>query len=169
MIKTDHSQRLLAKRHHRILGMYLAVGAWTNNLDAIILDRECFTRYLGLERVKQVRIQQFKNDVKEWFPYTHVYVSGNSLESLYLSRIPMLGEIPDGIMSTANRVKGARENLFAIEEWRNIHKDIETISEEEVVSFIALLSTGLAAPKRGDLAITFAERLTRMKIKLRQT
>ena len=81
----------------------------------------------------------------------------------------MLGEIPDGIMSTANRVKGARENLFAIEEWRNIHKDIETISEEEVVSFIALLSTGLAAPKRGDLAITFAERLTRMKIKLRQT
>jgi len=157
----------LAKRHHRILGLYLAVLAWTNNLDALVLDRVSFTRFLGLERVKRARLQQFKEDIEEWFPFTcHYFSDGDTLHSLYISRVPMDGAIPKGTMRDPERVKGARESLFAIAELKSLRKDIEMIKEDEVISFVALLAAGLAAPSRGDYGITVSERNRSKVIKL---
>ena len=159
MSTADTSQRLLAKRHHRILGLYLAVLAWTNNLDALILDRANFTRFLGLERVKTARIKQFKEDIREWFPFTEeFYSNSDTLASLCISRVS-LACLPTGSMFCEERVKRARESHLAIAELKSLQKDIEQIKEDEVISFVALLACGLAAPNRGDFGIACPARL----------
>jgi hypothetical protein len=164
MSSSDHSQRVLAKRQHRILALYLAVGAWSNNLDAIVLERATFTRFLSLERVKRVRIKQFQEDVREWFPFTKPFFSkGDSLHSIYLSRTCLEAAIPKGSMNTSERVKALRLKNVAIKEWSQIDKDIQRVNEHEVVSFVALLASGLTIPTRGDYSVTLGEKLERVR------
>jgi len=165
------SQRLLARRQHKILGLYLAVGAWSNNLNAVVLERASFTRFLSLERIKKARIKQFKEDIKDWFPFVEeFYQGGDTLHSIYLSRLKMTHYLSKEKMNTAERIKRARGKGLAIAEWRHVCKDITSINEEEVISFSALLAAGLASPQRGDFSVTLldfsreTERINRQKL-----
>ena len=154
MSDADHSQRILARRQHRILGLYLAVRAWANNLDAIHVDREDFCRFLGIKVVKKARLDQFEEDVKEWFPELSIfYFSGQVFSGIYLSRVPLEGILSTRRMMTPERIKLARKEGLAIEDLSNIVKDVKKLKEADLVSYVSLLSSGLEVPSRKNLSV----------------
>jgi hypothetical protein len=69
--------------------MYLAVTAWVRKIDCVILAREDLLPFLGLERMKDRRIEWLKKDVQRLFPYAENLVAEKTknYSSLYLSRI----------------------------------------------------------------------------------
>ena len=161
----ENPQRELAKRQHRILGLYLAVSAWSNNLDAIVLERSNFTNFLSLQRVKRARVAQFEEDVRQWFPFTSAFYAtdNDSLHTLYLSRVSLEAKLPSGQMNTSARVTGARQKGLAIRAFNDLAKDISKVNESDVVSFVALLASGLEIPERFDYSINLSERLHGLK------
>lgn len=161
------AQRQLARRHHRILGLYLAVVAWSNNLDAIVFDRISFTRFLSLERVRKARILQFESDIVDWFPYVRPFYSGDSLHTLYLSRKEFIGSALNNKLRTCDRVGLLRKGGISISAFSDIKKNIVNLSEQDIVSFVALLSSGLETPIRGDSGISRRESLENALQRLR--
>lgn len=62
--------REFVKRTHRMMAVYLAVIAWTRNLDCVALDRNEIVGLWGLrKRVENQRLDWLKHDVKLFFPY----------------------------------------------------------------------------------------------------
>lgn len=56
-------------RLHKILGTYLLVKAWESGTDAVAIPRYDLLAFLKLERMKNVRIDWLRSDLKEFFPY----------------------------------------------------------------------------------------------------
>src|ERR1700687_3759584 len=79
-----------------MIGQYFAIQAWLRGLDCIILERCDLETFLGLQRFKSSRIEWLQSDLKPWFPYQSVSYkssSPSSIESIYLSRLPLPFEI----------------------------------------------------------------------------
>ena len=111
--RPDPSFREGCRRHHRMIGHYLALQAWTRKLDCIVLSRLDLEAFLGLERFKSTRINWLREDLKPWFPFQEDYKKSgapSSIHSLYLARVPISKHLPSGTMTTAARINGMGKN-----------------------------------------------------------
>jgi len=106
------THRDFCRRHHRIIGHYLAIQAWHRGLDCIVLDRVALGRLLGLERFKSARIKWLLSDLKPWFRHSKPFYdtsASSSIHSLFLSRTPLTG-IPTEAMITEERIDAMPED-----------------------------------------------------------
>jgi hypothetical protein len=132
-----------------VLGHYLSIEAWRRALECITLEREDLEAFLGLERFKDARIQWLQDDLKPWFPHQQIYKktkAPSSLHSLFLSRVPIKQHLSNDPMTTRQRVSkmspdAPRTGLFFGEGGVTIRP-----SEDEIVSRLALLASGLVTP-----------------------
>lgn len=145
----DH--RSACRRQHRVLGHFLAVQAWLRGVDCLVLDRNDVEAFLVLERLKEQRINWLRDDLNPWFPHQHIYVQGAgmgfSLHSLYVSRTPIERWLPDGEMSTEERIREMRRGapkteMFAVPPSGHRH-----LNELDIVKYLALLDSGLVIPE----------------------
>ena len=70
MTSTEDIYREFVTRIHRTLAAYLAMVAWTRNLDCVAIDRADIVRFWGIsKRVEKQRLDWFESDVKPFFPH----------------------------------------------------------------------------------------------------
>ena len=79
----DDAHRVSCRRQHRVFGQYLALQAWIRGLECIVLERRDLENYLKLERLKEARVDWFKDDLLPWFPHQETYEMGGDNYSLH--------------------------------------------------------------------------------------
>lgn len=135
-------------RLHRSIAHYFAVRAWVNKAECVVLDRSVLETLLGLERIKRVRVDWIKQDVKLFFPYMIAYYTvsqGRPLATLFLSRVEIKRHIP-GTMPTARRIALLESSGVKVVHFndRTVFKDPEkTLLRESV-----LWATGFSLPAK---------------------
>jgi hypothetical protein len=145
----DTSHRLFSQRQHRVLGLHLATQCWINGLDAIAVERTQFCSYLSLQRVKRARVNAFHENLKPWFTFSYPYFATkapDSFHSVILSRKDANAAIPDGPMTTAARVAAIKKAGLAIMAVGELKTWDAQLAENAIVSQVALLAAGIAAP-----------------------
>jgi hypothetical protein len=87
--------------------MYLAMTAWIKKVDCVVLQRSQLLPFLGLERMKNVRVDCLQTDLRSLFPYYDTLVESKTgnYATLYLSRVPFLEGCFRGHVSDENRIK----------------------------------------------------------------
>jgi hypothetical protein len=153
----DNFYRNLCARHHRILGHYLTVVAWIRRLDCIVLTRSDLQHSFGLKRFKSMRIRWLLDDLNPWFGYHEAFYAApalSSINTLFLSRVPLKEHLPGGRMTTEERIaqmpsSAPKTGLFRAQRW------IDPLSESDMVAQLALFSCGLATPEDGERGHAF--------------
>src|SRR6218665_2462269 len=133
--------REYCRRQHRLLAHHLSIEAWCAGDDCILL-----------ERFKSTRVQWLLEDIKPWFKHTEPVYAGpegdlSSLEALYLSRVPIARKYlvrPDPI-NADELVAWLRNSGLRISLLHSISAVIPP-SEEQIVTRLALLASGLSEP-----------------------
>jgi hypothetical protein len=142
----NQAYRGACRRQYRVLGNFLALAAWVRGLDCIVLVRADLERFLGFRRFKSARVEWPRADLKPWFPHQEPYYKSgvpSSIHSLFLSRVPISKYLPPGTMTTDERIARMREG--APPTARLSGKGLAP-TEPEIVSRLAVLAAGLAAP-----------------------
>jgi hypothetical protein len=128
------------RRLHRLLGAYLALWAWKNNVDCVVLSREELKSYLGLQgRIENEHSDRLTKAVKEIFSYSEVLYTGTGrYETLILSRC----RIPDTL-------KGEKfDDDHQCAEWlskQGINTGIVNIPlESDIIKMMSALSHGIS-------------------------
>jgi hypothetical protein len=104
-VATEHTYREAHRRTHKLLGVYLALTAWKQGVDCVVLEREQLLPFLDLDLMQDKRIDWVKEDVKYLFPHACTTVdSKNVYATLYLSRLPFPREMQTG-MNDSKRVE----------------------------------------------------------------
>jgi hypothetical protein len=106
--------REFASRKHRTLGAFLAMHAWTNNLNCVVLEREELVRFWGLRKsVKDRRLDWLESDVQQFFPFARVprYDAPSiPFASIYLARRSIPANFTSEKMDDLNRARLLTEN-----------------------------------------------------------
>ena len=143
--------REFCRRHHRIIGHFLAVQAWIRGLDCIVLVRGDLEAFLGLKRFKNTRVKWLKEDLKPWFPSQTPYYKSkapSSIHSLFLARVPMGKHLPTGSMTMGQRLNEMAANAPLTERLTTKEDGSEVPSLAKIVSSLSVFAAGLDAPKR---------------------
>ena len=138
------------RRQHALLGHYLAIQAWLHRLDCIVLNRADLESFLELRRFKSSRIAWLQKDFIPWFPHQMPYyktTSPSSIHSIFLSRVPISQHLPSGSMTTEQRIARMRRNAPRTAMFAEISSGKPLPTTEAVVSYLGLLSSGLANPR----------------------
>jgi hypothetical protein len=109
------------------------------------LERHHLESFLGLERFKRARKQWLIEDLRPWFPHHEKirrHGTASSLASLFLSRVS-LDDFPRGSMGTAERIEKMTVRACVFKPPRGSKAG----DEATMVSQLALLASGLAAPR----------------------
>lgn len=102
-----------ARRQHRTVSLFAVLQCWMRDLDGLVFNRQHLERLLGLERFKSTRVEWLQEDLREFFPYQQPFwLTGkeNSFASLFVSRAPLDGFLPNGSMTNEERLEGILEN-----------------------------------------------------------
>ena len=85
---SEMAYRDATRRGHKLLGCYLALCAWTQGLDCVVLRREDYLGFFLLGRMEDTRVQWLEEDLKETFPYVRALYDDKTevFSVLYLSR-----------------------------------------------------------------------------------
>jgi hypothetical protein len=115
-----------------LLGTYLALAAWVKNVDCVVLQRAQLLPYLGLERMKNARIEWLKKDIKKLFPYANNLIELNTkiYASLYLTRVDFPADIFGYAISDEQRIDRMAEKGFKAAE-------VSIPNETEIVATLA--------------------------------
>jgi len=119
MSLSEDTYRDACRRLHRIIANFFAVKAWCRGVDCVILDRKVLNELLTLERIKTVRVEWMRQDMKRWFPYVHSlqYAEKDSVGSLYMSRVPiedsMSGQMTDNQRAKKMAESGIKALVFS--------------------------------------------------------
>jgi hypothetical protein len=143
------AHRDTCKRQHRVLGHFLAIQAWLRGLDCIVVSRLDLEVFLGLERFKKQRVEWLQEDLRPWFQSQFVVEQGGagfSLHSLYLSRVPIEKWLADGELSTEERIAKLGKGAPKTEEFAKVPRADRSVTELDVVRYLAILDSGLAEP-----------------------
>ena len=143
------AHRDTCKRQHRVLGHFLAIQAWLRGLDCIVVSRSDLEVFLGLERFKKQRIEWLQEDLRPWFRHQYPLEQGGtgfSLHSLYLSRAPIEKWLADGELTTTERISKLGKGAPKTEEFAHTRTAHRSITELDVVRYLAILDSGLAEP-----------------------
>jgi hypothetical protein len=145
----NEPHRNSCRRHHRVIGQFLAVQAWHRGLDCIVLQRTDLEQFLGLKRFKSERVKWLKADLKPWFKYQEAYYRTNvpsSIHSLFLARVPIASHLPRGSMTTVERIGGMDSDAPRTELFSKSSRKVPP--EEDIVSYLAKLTAGLITPDK---------------------
>ncbi|MFY0526120.1 hypothetical protein ACN28I_24230 [Archangium gephyra] len=118
-------------------------------MDCIVIVRADLSAFLGLKRFKDTRIQWLQQDLKPWFPYQEPYYATkapSSLRSLFLSRVPISKHLPAGSMTTRERIRRMASNSPKTAPFFGKEGATNRPNEEQIISRMALLSSGLLKP-----------------------
>lgn len=102
---SDDAYREAARRAHKLAGMFLVHWAWTRGADCVCVQRSEWLSFVGLERVKNPRLDWFKDDVRLSFPHFMALdeTGKKKHSSVYLSRKPFPVGVFSGSMSDIAR------------------------------------------------------------------
>ena len=143
--------REFCRYQHRIIGNYLALHAWVNALDCIVLVRSDLAAFLGLQRFKSTRVKWLQEDLKPWFRYQCPYYktrAESSISSLFLARIPIEKHLPSGSMTTEERIRGMEANAPRTDRFSTRYDGSQVPSHTKIISKLSVLAAGLDTPKR---------------------
>lgn len=146
----NNPHREACRRHHRVIGHYVAVKAWILGLDCIVLSRVELERFLGLQRFKATRVRWLKEDLKPWFPRQVAYYktrSPSSIHSLYLSRVEIESHLAKGTMTNKRRISRMAADAPSTGLFSENLKPSEIPDEKQMVSELAVIAAGLDSPK----------------------
>lgn len=99
---------------------------------------------LDLKRVKATRIKWLREDLAPWFTYQKTYYDSrapSSINSLFLSRVPLAPHLPDGRMTPSERVRGIPADAVRVALLKE-----GSLDEATIIATMVQRSTGLAAP-----------------------
>ncbi|HLQ78749.1 MAG TPA: hypothetical protein VK210_15430 [Terriglobia bacterium] len=143
--------REFCRRQHRIIGNYLAFEAWRRGLDCIVLVREDLEAFLSLERFKGKRNHWIMEDLKPWFQYQQPYYltnAGNSIHSLFLSRVPLKQHLPSESMTTDERIHRLGKDAPRTARFTTKNDGKQVPSETKMISKLSILAAGLGEPRQ---------------------
>ena len=143
------AHRETCRRQHRVLGHFLAIQAWLRGLDCIVVSRHDLEVFLGLERFKQQRVGWLREDLLPWFQHQYVLqqgAAGFSLHSLYLSRLAIEKWLPDGELTTEERIAKLAKGAPKTDTFAHVPRSHREVTELDVVRYLAILDSGLAEP-----------------------
>jgi len=146
-VSENQVHREACRRQHRVIANYLAVEAWSRGLDCIALDRNDLETLLGLKRFKSTRVTWMRQDFAAWFPHQQAYYRATALSSinaLFLSRVPIEEHLPEGTMTTAERIAGMGVGAPPTAAFSKGRRRIP--DEATIVSRLAVLAAGLDVP-----------------------
>jgi len=97
-------------------------------------------------------MKQFVEDIKPWFRFHKTYYKPGSrtfVKSLFLSRASLESYLPKGRMGVDQRIARAitANGTLRIERFRSIRDSHPIPSERDMVSYLALLASGIGAPE----------------------
>jgi hypothetical protein len=119
MASPEDVYREFTKRTHRTMATYLAIVAWTRDLDCVVIDREEIVRFWGLsKRVEKQRLEWLKSDIQHFFPYVEAlnFTSGTKkFGSLYFARRQFPKKSFDAAMADKKRALSLTEKGFHTE------------------------------------------------------
>lgn len=157
-----------ARRQHRTASLFAVLQCWLRNLDGLAFDRDHLERLIGLQRFKRARVDWLQEDLKEFFPHQVVFwYAGkeSSFGSLFISRVPLEGILPNGEMTDEKRISLMPENgpriamfkmwskpdenkiLPAFQAAAPFFADAANYDERLLSSYLSLLSTGQISPR----------------------
>jgi hypothetical protein len=127
------------RRLHRIFGTYLALRAWVEGSDGVVVDRDSLLAALDLKKLQLSRIEQFCDDNKSLFPHKELrkVSPGAKIVALVLARRPL-----PTAWSRADRASVVAANLTKA---GLVTAEVELPPEQDVVRLLALLGHGLPA------------------------
>jgi hypothetical protein len=98
--------REAARRAHKLAAMFLVHWAWSRGADCICVQRSHWLPFIGVERVKNPRLDWFEADVRLAFPYfKRLDETGRKKHgSIYLSRKSFPPDTFMGSMSDGARM-----------------------------------------------------------------
>ncbi|WP_342059547.1 hypothetical protein [Aeromonas sp. OTU364] len=138
MAASEDVYREAQVRLHRILGSYLSMQAWKLGADSLVIQREELLNFLKLTRMKNVRVDWIKEDLKHLFKYTQTtfYLKSGNYAELYLSRKEFPKNICSDYMETKQRIEKFKE-------YGLILVDVHLPTEGELISKMALIMSGI--------------------------
>ena len=139
MAAADVVYRETQARLHRVLGSYLAMVAWKSGCDCIVLQRKTLLSFLGLKKMKDVRIDWLKADLKSLFSDCHTTSTSSSgvYAELYLSRKKVPSQ--NGVWGTMT----TKKRIAALGALGISAATVEIPKERELVKKMALVLSGL--------------------------
>ena len=139
MASAEDVYREAQARLHRVLGSYLAMKAWSCNLDCVVIERDSLLDFLDLERMRNARVDWLKSDLEYLFKYAHTTNNSQTgtYATLYLSRV----KIPRNAGIWVSMTSKERINLLS--EHGIKAKVIELPSEKTLLRKMALISQGI--------------------------
>jgi hypothetical protein len=139
-MRPDEIYRESARRSHKLLGAYLALWAWTNEVDCVVLIPTSLFSYLGLKgSMRSVRLKWMEEDLKKLFPHfkTLQSASNRSFATLILSRMEIPPNAMRGTMNVFQRVERLEANGLKA-------SFIGIPPESEIIKMMAELSHGIS-------------------------
>lgn len=143
--------REYCRRQHRIIEHFLALQSWIRQLDCIVLERRHLEAFLDLKRFKSIRVKWLEDDLKPWFQFQQPYYqtgAASSIHSLFLSRIPISNFLSDKSMTSENRILQLKPGAPKTGMYSKYYDWSEIPSEEQIISYLATLASGLRTPKK---------------------
>lgn len=136
---TQDTYRDANRRSHKLLGNYLALWAWTHDVDCVVLGRSTLLGFLDLQRMQNKRIDWLTTDIKPLFTHSQTLVEAKTKNymTLYLSRVPLPPASFIGTMSDDARVKQLSVSGVAAAK-------VTIPTESEIVSILANAIHGIA-------------------------
>lgn len=136
MAAADVVYRKAQSRLHRVLGTYLALTAWKQGCDCVIVKRESLLSFLDLEKMKNTRIDWLKEDLEYLFPYCKTTKVDGVYASIFLSRI----EFPKSIFAVTETLQDRVKKMHS----EGINAVIlELPKEKELIQKMAILLSGI--------------------------
>lgn len=141
------------RRQNRMVAHWIAVKAWAQGVDCVVIDRSHIQQLYGTVVLKKKKVEWFQEDIRPWFPYQESYYYHGSLPaSVFASRLPIKDFLPEGAMvdhTRIERMKHGGPNALVL---RDVLKSGDLPEIDEMVKELALYSMGISAPKRKKLS-----------------
>jgi hypothetical protein len=137
-VAMEETYREAHRRKHKLLGTFLALSAWRQGLDCVVLERGQLLPFLDLDRMQDKRVDWVKEDVKHLFPHALNTCDSKSgvYSTLYLSRFPIPLDAHLGSMNDAKRVEALAAGGLK-------SAIVKIPKEDEIVRLLACVTHGI--------------------------
>lgn len=142
-------------RQDRIFGIYLALKAWHNDLECIVLSRTDLLQFFDMDTTPTDRIQQFRLNIAPWFRGCQPYYRENDktyVNFLFLVRGKDLSHLPQSpqlsdVKVIRKLIDDADHGFPKAALFLDLMKNHEFPSQGKIVAELAKLITGMTAPE----------------------
>lgn len=147
-------------RQDRIFGLYLAIKAWHNSLDCVVLSRKDLLQFFDMETTPTDRMEQFREHIEPWFRGYKPYYRENDkiyVNFLFLVRGKDVSHLPSSpnlsdIKVVRKLINNTDPNLPKTALFGDLADDHKVPTHGKMVAELSKLITGLTAPEIKDQA-----------------